>query len=244
MSGKVLTHQFNCLLELNILVDEVPSIFFRKIGIIDKHYDLYDKKEKSIILKMGVPQIVYNNKFKFRNDIFCHFIGHKITQNPNKKIVLIRDPRDTIYSTYKAHHQHDYDFLYFVKHYHIQQCSHWGDYIKYRLRTPNTFLVKFEDLKLNGLNALRCIMELFGLKYEDHVLQQALDNSTTAKAKEAEKFHLQNTDKNDLIKHGVNYEYNRDGSVAQYKKLTEHQEAFDYLVSLYKNEMRILGYEI
>jgi len=155
-------------------------------------------------------------------------------------ILLVRDPRDVLTSHFyytKTYGLHDMPFSDFIrsKEYGITNwVSHTNSWIR---NSPgfNIYTVRYEDLKLDTLNELRKITNLFGIQVSDQVLLKTIELSSKENMR-----MLESTTRSNTIQNRQEYTFVRKGEINQGKDLDESDN--DYILKLSGDVMTKLGY--
>lgn len=133
----------------------------------------------------------------------------QLSQNKNrfagkKVILMVRDPRDVVVSAYYQYKFRmnredlkDTSLSDFLKgdtgglHSIIEYLNSWAVQIP---KHPQLFILRYEDLKMDGLSSLREIMLFLGLETDDPCLSNALSENDFTRLKKKEKSGELNSD--------------------------------------------------
>lgn len=229
----------NCFIELGIRLDDIPNVLFKyKKPYNDTHseYELLPSADHS---KVGLPSLTFKKNFYFRNNVFCHFLSHSIPSykvaKKFKTIVLIRDPRDTIWSEYNF--SQNTSFEEFAKF----RSTRWKAFYQQCLSLPNTDFFRFEDYKMDSVDHLVKILKFCEIDYDLKEVRRAILNSTFEKSREAERIYISETPENKLY---FKSPFNRSGKVDQWKELSEYKETFFYIQETTKELLKLFNYPL
>jgi len=126
-----------------------------------------------------------------------HFFWKKLKFRGKKIVFLIRDPRDTVVSyyyqkTYRIRQKNQKNISEFVreKNYGIEHIinflNKWIRELKKKDKN-SWIIIKYEDLKADTFREVKKILDFWGIKIEDDIIKQAIEQSSFAKMKEKEK---------------------------------------------------------
>lgn len=235
----------NCFIELGILIASRTNKYFRYVSPYNEthsNYILYPD-----IDPVGLtPSLTLKNNtlFKVRNDLFVEHLEHTLPPYEKvknaKTIILIRDPRDTLWSYFNVDPLNDRFSNYLTGSNYGQV---WNTFYEQCLALPNTGFFKFEDYKNDAFGLLKNILTFAEIDESDQAIQSAVDNSSYEVSKKAEQVYLASIDeeaRNRLSKRIIN----RSGKANQWKDLPEHQAVFDHIVEFAKPVMKIFNYPI
>lgn len=229
----------NCLIELNIRVDGIPNILFGYKSDYDALHAEYVLLPSADPSKVGIPAMTFKERFIFRKDIFCLLTGHAVPElkiaNEAKSIILVRDPRDTIWSAF-----HVNSITTKFEEYAILQVMAWKKFYNACLKLPNAEFFKFEDYKKNAFTQLQRIANFADIPHTAQLLDEAVKNSTSEKSKAAEEIYLANTPEE---KRFFKTTFNRSGKVAQWKDLPQYKQVFAYIADSTKELMSHFEYD-
>lgn len=181
----------NCFLELGIKTYRSPVE--RMWTKIDDRFTLNPHEER---LKKWFPALSNRKEFTFRKDIEVEWT-HEWPNNKfksNQIIYFIRDPRDSLYSTYKRENLNISfrEYIYGINsHTLLDRIDTWCLYNRCWLAHNNLKFFKFEDYKCNANVLLREILKYIGINVDSNLIDYAVENSTFEKAKEVENKYRQ-----------------------------------------------------
>lgn len=143
-------------------------------------------------LKKWLPILSARETFDFRDDIEVEWAHQWPTRRHagHRIIYFVRDPRDAIFSRYRRESP-DLSFEEFLD-FPDPQTLHdkidtWSMFNELWLQQPDVRAFRFEDYKSDARKTLEAILAYVGLRVNEAVLTQALENSTFEKAAHAEK---------------------------------------------------------
>ncbi|MBN9543651.1 MAG: sulfotransferase domain-containing protein [Alphaproteobacteria bacterium] len=236
----------NIFIELGIRLrfeeESFKQDFFKFPRKIDNKYSEYSKTEHLIPSQFGLPSLVGNDNFIFRNDVSVFFTHNpKFLGKNEKTFILVRDPRDTLLSLFKIHNDLDGEnFLHFAK----KHINLWTAFYNKAIDLPNCYILRFEDLKLNPIITLKNLMIFIGIRYENSKIINAIDNSSFEKTKEIESQMI--AEYPEIASNFFPKRITKSGKCYQYK-LEENQilhEGFDFIENNVSNVMEKLGYTL
>lgn len=229
----------NILIELGI---HLEGHLFQHVRNIDNFYSEYRVKEnEGRAEKHSLPSLTFKEKFIFRNDINLRYLGHSsfpedLKDEQIKVIVMVRDPRDAIWSQYNSDTENK-AFGEFVEYYCLSQA--WSIFYSRWLKYPSILLVPFEGMKKNPFYWMLHILRFLKISATKEQIIEALSNSTSERAREAEMIHISNLPENERAFKNI---VNRSGKIEQWKHLPEHQEVFKLIEAHTCELARLFGY--
>lgn len=215
----------NCLLELGIRSETSHNKWFRYVKKYNDELDEYEYLQ----IPIGLNVFAEKKDFYFKNNLFCDFQEHGWSRSglqsahESKTIILIRDPRDTLWSVYNTHLNHPLitnlpGFEDFCK----EHSLYWKQFYEMCLALPNVSFFRFEDYKSNPFQHLRNILTFMDVKCTDREIEKAISNS--------------------VVTYSGRGIY-RSGKVSQWKELPEYKEAFFHVQETTKDIMKLFSYE-
>lgn len=228
----------NCFLEADIRFDGIPNSFFR---FKQPHDELHDEYELTgnVGAKVYLPALTFKEKFNFYHQWMIwgvdHFIPSYNQALEHKIVIMVRDPRDALLSRY-YHAATDQDFEDYAKFY----AGSWISYHQACINLPNTLFIKFEDAKQNPQAIFKKVLDFCNIPIANHVVETAIANSTSEKARAAEQIYIANTPEEHRHFQVI---FNRSGKAKQYESLTEEANAFAYIKEVNKSLMERFDYK-
>lgn len=232
----------NCMIELGLYTDHEPPSIFKYMQPVDEMRSEYEVLHASSRpVKHYLPALTFKDKFIFKNNsFFCHLSHDLAPQDlsaPMKVAVMIRDPRDAIWSQYNEN-SYNRTFEEAVKT--ITYSYAWQMFNLLWLEYPNAIFIKFEDMKKNPFLQLKKILTFFDISCTDDAIQQAVSNSSSERSREAEMILRSKVPFEEL--HFKNI-INRSGKIEQWKQLPEHQETFNLIAEQNRALLDYFNYE-
>lgn len=229
----------NCLIELNIRMDAVPAVLFQCEKDLGDGFSLYRSTRESDQSRCALPTLSKRQEFRFRNDIFVHFLAHQTPPSPSdgstsRVILFVRDPRDCLYSEYSLR-GYTFPFMDYAK----KQVHVWMRLMVVCLQSSNIGVFRFEDYKINPQRCLEDICCFAEIPYDDALLANAVLESSSEKARLAEKQYLSETPQSERLFKNV---FNRSGLIGQWKALDKEAEAMHMIFQTAGPVLRHLGY--
>lgn len=216
----------NCLLELGIKVSTQNNNQTRWTE--DDGY-FFPSIELGLKTQAWLPILSKKNRFQFRTDVEVE-TGHdwnekKFSTSP--VILFVRHPMDALYSNYKRFSV-EMKFSEYVNTLDHVTClnkiDEWCLFHKAWLNHGNLKVVKFEEYKKNPEKTLRNALEFIGVSYSADLITKACEESSFAKAKEAEK-NFRDAQINKSSPENFSFLVNRSGTVGGWRKeLTDEED--------------------
>jgi hypothetical protein len=230
------------MVELGIRCDVEPPDLFKYHKPESPGYSLYTLLPTAEVAKAGMPCLTLRTEFVFRDDVFCHFLHHKRLRSPadikHQLIVLVRDPRDTLWSLYNLLDFPDKEirtFAWFAK----EAMSRWIPLYSDCLLLENHRVFRFEDAKHDPEKTLRSVVDFCEIECSDDLIRKAAAASTTEKAREGEQRFFAVTPPE---KRHFKQTLNRSGKTQQWRDIPEHAAVFRYVEQQATPLMELFGY--
>ena len=232
----------NCFLELGIrlTVQTTPDIFVKTAKGFVLHH-IYDS------WKVACPILSDQTHFHFRNDILAyhgHLFPDSLIQPDAKVVCFIRDPRNALFSMYKITYPSSISFSQYLAFplgdTLLDPMDTWNLFVETWLLQPNTKFFRFEDYKDDAEKTLRSILEFCEIEATDQQIQNAVEKSTSQRAKEAEKRYLDSQPK----RHGLTkfFVHNRASQKNETAYLKEIEKETSLIASRCGYLMKRFGY--
>ena len=209
----------NCLLELGVKVFTInnnQNRWTEEDGYFRPSIELGRKTQE------WLPVLNKKNRFKFRPDIEVE-TGHDWNEEKfftSPVILFVRHPMDALYSSYKRFTV-EMKFSEYVNTLDHVTClnkiDEWCLFHKAWLNHDNLKVIKFEEYKKNSEKTLCDALEFIGVSYSADLIAKACEESSFAKAKEAEK-KFRDAQVNKFSSQDVSFVVNRSGEVGGWRK--------------------------
>ncbi len=219
-----LTWLTNALIEAGVRAENALPLFFAKCCDMDERTELYENitAETGVGEQFFYPALFWKQHFLFRNDIVVT-TGHRLY--PQQAVVgrdlllMMRDPRDMVWSAYHVYRKDDEDFAAFA----ARRVRYWNAWVDLHLGYgERTGVVWFEDYKRDAGKTLEAALRFLAVEVEPTVVGAALERSDFTQAALTENAYRR--------QHGnapLPAPLARSGRVGEHRHLPEYAEVFD-----------------
>lgn len=219
-----LTWLTNALIEAGVRTENALPLFFAKCCDLDGTTELYENitAETGVGEQFFYPALFWKQNFLFRNDIVVT-TGHRVYPHEavtgRDLLLMMRDPRDMLWSAYHIYRKDGEDFTDFA----ARRARYWNAWVDLHLGYgERTGVVWFEDYKRDARATFEAALRFLAVKVESAATVAALERSDFAQAALTERAYRR--------RHGaapLPAVLARSGKVGEHRHLCEYANVFD-----------------
>lgn len=219
-----LTWLTNALIEAGVRTENALPLFFAKGCDADETTELYENitAETGVGEQFFYPALFWKQHFLFRNDIVVT-TGHRLYPQDavagRDLLLMMRDPRDMIWSAYHIYRKDGEDFASFA----ARRVRHWNAWVDLHLGYgERTGVVWFEDYKRDAPGTFLAALRFLAVEADPGTMATALASSDFARAALTERMYRR--------QHGnapLPAPLARSGKAGEHRQLSEHASTFD-----------------
>lgn len=219
-----LTWLTNALIEAGVRAENALPLFFAKCCNMDGNIELYENitAETGVGEQFFYPALFWKQHFLFRNDIVVT-TGHRLYPQEavagRDLLLMMRDPRDMIWSAYHIYRKDGEDFAAFA----ARRVRYWNAWVDLHLGYgERTGVVWFEDYKRDARKTFEAALRFLAVEIDAAAVIAALERSDFTQAALTERAYRRRYGNAPLPAPLA-----RSGKAGEHRRLPEHAQAFD-----------------